>query len=133
MGLLFEWLFCIYLLQKLKTNSMIIDKQESVTIITKQNETFNEFFKNVEDAYDTFKNDHIIVNIFDIHKLIAHDINIFLPLSQKHKASKHSFVIVNDKIAIEEINEHISLVPTLEEAQDIIEMENIERDLELDL
>jgi len=40
-----------------------------------------------------------------------------------------SFVIVFNGINIDNIPEDIVVVPTLTEAKDIIEMENIERDL----
>lgn len=53
----------------------------------------------------------------------------FLKLSNYHRSTKHSFVIVNNSIAIDDIPEEIIVVPTLEEAGDIIEMEDIERDL----
>ena len=50
-------------------------------------------------------------------------------LSQKHKEQKHSFVIVASKIIFDEVNEELSVVPTLKEAHSFIEMEEIERDL----
>jgi hypothetical protein len=53
----------------------------------------------------------------------------FLKLSNYHRSTKHSFVIVNDAINIDDIPEEMIVVPTLEEAGDIIEMEEIERDL----
>ena len=40
-----------------------------------------------------------------------------------------SFVIVATNVSIDEIDEKLIVVPTLQEARDIIEMEEIERDL----
>ena len=57
------------------------------------------------------------------------DILEFLDISNTHKAGGQSFVIVTDKLSYDEVPEEISVVPTLQEAKDLIEMEEIERDL----
>ncbi|MDH3323482.1 MAG: ribonuclease Z, partial [Flavobacteriaceae bacterium] len=41
----------------------------------------------------------------------------------------HSFVIVSDKVNLDGIPDEIIVVPTMQEAYDVIEMEEIERDL----
>jgi hypothetical protein len=48
-----------------------------------------------------------------------------------HRKANKSFVLVTDKVSYDEIPDEISLVPTIQEAMDLIEMEDIERDLEL--
>ena len=40
-----------------------------------------------------------------------------------------SFVIVFDGLNFDDVPDEIIIVPTLEEAKDVIEMENIEKDL----
>ena len=50
-------------------------------------------------------------------------------LSTRHRAAKNSFVIVNNSINPDDIPDEMIVVPTLQEAADIIEMEEIERDL----
>ncbi|KAG1649364.1 Aspartate carbamoyltransferase [Nymphon striatum] len=60
---------------------------------------------------------------------MADDVLEFLELSKSHKATNKSFVVVTDKVAYDEVPEEIVVVPTLQEARDIIEMEEIERDL----
>ena len=52
----------------------------------------------------------------------------FEPLAVLQKKQKKSFVIVAD-IDFDEVSEEIIVVPTLQEGFDIIEMEEIERDL----
>ena len=47
----------------------------------------------------------------------------------KHRATKQSFVIVTNTVNPDDIPEELFVVPTLQEAEDIIEMEEIERDL----
>ena len=57
------------------------------------------------------------------------DINSFLELSNLNKKNKKSFVIVSSEVDFNKISDKISIVPTIQEAHDIIEMEEIERDL----
>ena len=52
-----------------------------------------------------------------------------MPLSAQHKKSKKSFVIVVPDFDYNAIPEKLTVVPSLLEAHDIIEMEEIERDL----
>jgi hypothetical protein len=42
---------------------------------------------------------------------------------------KKSFIILNSNIDIDTISEELRVVPTLQEAEDMIQMEDIERDL----
>jgi hypothetical protein len=48
----------------------------------------------------------------------------------KNKQEKNtSFVLINAAINLDDLPEHINIVPTLQEAEDILEMEAIEREL----
>ncbi len=109
---------------------MIFNKEGSTTIITQEKTTIVEFVKGLEDKYDSLKNDNIIINLFSLDKFTMDDLNEFLRVSNKHKTSKHSFVIVTNKISYDEAPDEITIVPTLQEAYDLVEMEEIERDLD---
>ena len=52
-------------------------------------------------------------------------------MSNTHRQNGHSFVIVTNNIDIDSTPEELIVVPTLIEAKDIIEMEEMERDLNL--
>ncbi|EZH75492.1 ribonuclease Z [Aquimarina atlantica] len=108
---------------------MIFNKEGSTTIITQEKTTIIEFVKGLEDKYASLENDNIIVNLFSLEQISVDDINEFLRISNKHKAAKHSFVIVTNKISYDEVLSEITIVPTLQEAYDLVEMEEIERDL----
>ncbi len=56
-------------------------------------------------------------------------IKTFSDLSKKHKKAKKSFVIVAENIDFNDVPASMLVVPTLLEAHDMIEMEEIERDL----
>lgn len=108
---------------------MIFNKEGSTTIITQEKTTIVEFVNGIESKYDSLKNDNIIINLFSLKQISVEDIHEFLLLSKKHKIAKRSFVIVNDKIAYDDVSSQITIVPTLQEAYDLVEMEEIERDL----
>lgn len=73
--------------------------------------------------------DHLIVNLFTFKNLSTNDVLVFLELSNAHRKRGKSFVLVSDKLNFEDLPDEIIVVPTLQEARDIIEMEEIERDL----
>lgn len=108
---------------------MIIDKDGSITIITQEKTSIIELVKKLDVVYNRYKNDNIIVSLTSLKPISLQEIVEFLQLSNTHRKSKHSFVIVSDKVNLEEMPDEIVVVPTVQEAYDIIEMEDIERDL----
>ena len=108
---------------------MIFDSDGNTTIITQESSSIVELVKKIESTYDRFKNDNIIVSLTSLKMIPKNDIVEFILTSKKHRKAKHSFVIVTDKVNLDEIPNEIVVVPTLQEAYDIIEMEEIERDL----
>ena len=108
---------------------MIFSKKENISIITQENATIIELVAKLTKRYDEFKNDNIIVNLFSVKEIQPNAINDFMLISNQHKAKKHSFVIVSSIINIDDAPEELSIIPTLQEAFDTIEMEEIERDL----
>ena len=110
---------------------MIFDKVGNTTIVYQENISLGNFLKKLEEAYGRIKNDHIVVNLFSFSDLWAGDILEFLAISNKHRSAKKSFVLVTDKVGYDEVPDEICVVPSLQEAHDIIEMEDIERDLDL--
>ncbi|HET8808992.1 MAG TPA: ribonuclease Z [Flavobacteriaceae bacterium] len=79
--------------------------------------------------YNSFQNENVVVNILKYGQLSLEELLSFLKLSDKHRKAKKSFVIVNDTINIDPVPEEMIVVPTLREAEDVIQMEDIERDL----
>lgn len=108
---------------------MIIDRDGNITIITQEKASVKTLVNNIEQAYDKYKNDHLIVNLSSLDKIVLEDIIEFLRLSNNHRGAKKSFVVVSDKANLDNMPDEIVVVPTLHEAYDIIEMEDIERDL----
>lgn len=103
-------------------------KGHSVIIKDTQDEVV-AFLMKVTHEYKTFEKQNIILDVSHCKSISNNDIKSFLPLSKTHKKAKKSFVVVANDIDFNAVPEKLTVVPTLLEAHDIIEMEEIERDL----
>ncbi len=110
---------------------MIFDKDGTTTIVFQENIALTKFLENLKGAYSKIKNDNIIVNLFSFSELTSGDVLEFLQLSETHRSAGKSFVLVTNRVGYDEVPENIIVVPTLQEARDLVEMEEIERDLDL--
>jgi len=108
---------------------MVFDKKGTTTTVFQEDVELSSFLENLNNSYSKIKNDQLIINLFSFTTLTAGNVLEFLELSNTHRATNKSFVLVTDKVAYDEVPEAIIVVPTLQEAQDIIEMEEIERDI----
>ena len=108
---------------------MLIDQDGTISIITQEKATIIELVKKIKALYPKFKKNNIIVSLSSLNTLSLQDIMEFLEVSNSHRSSKQSFVIVSDKIDLDTVPDEIVVVPTIQEAYDIIEMEEMERDL----
>lgn len=87
------------------------------------------FLQKVINQYISFKDYNLILDVTHDKSTDVKSIKTFADLSKKHKKSKKSFVIVAENIDFNEVPGSIMVVPTLLEAHDMIDMEEIERDL----
>ena len=108
---------------------MIFDQDGNITIITQEKLSVVALAKKLSDSYDKFKHNNVIVNLTTLDKISLTELIEFLLVSNKHRAAKHSFVIVTDKVDFDTVPDELVVVPTIHEAYDIIDMEEIERDL----
>lgn len=108
---------------------MIFDKKGTTTTVFQENIALNEFLENLTVGYSKISDDNIIVNLFSFSNLTGGDILEFLEISNTHREVGKSFVLVTSKVTYDDVPDQINVVPTLQEARDIIEMEEIERDL----
>lgn len=110
---------------------MIIDKEGNTTIVIQEHTSLATFRANLEEAYPRLKDEHLIISLSALSAFGPQDVRDFLELSNRHRARGKSFVLVSEAIPFDEVPEEMNLVPTLQEARDLIEMEDIERDLDL--
>lgn len=72
---------------------------------------------------------NLILNLLAIEDVSTKNLKSLKPLSAFYKKAKKSLVIVCKNIDFNEVPSYLNVVPTLIEANDIIDMEEIERDL----
>jgi hypothetical protein len=108
---------------------MKISKKETYTIVSIEEETIKEFVKILENSKLDLNNEHLIIDISEKINTNIKEILLFLSLNNQHQQLGTSFVLIANSENIDEIPEDLNVVPTLIEAQDILEMEAIERDL----
>ncbi|RZJ62781.1 MAG: ribonuclease Z [Flavobacterium sp.] len=104
------------------------EKGKTITIKDTQAD-FVSFLEKVQNDYNSFKDHNLILDISPNKEITLEQVLTFLPLSNKHRKAKKSFVIVVNDFDFNEVPDEMTVVPTLLEANDIIEMEEIERDL----
>lgn len=95
-----------------------------------EGESITDFSSALTKRHEEYKNENVVVDISEFEDLNTEHILSFLELSDRHKMDKKSFVIVNKAVDIDRIPDELVVVPTLQEAEDVIQMEEIERDLQ---
>ena len=108
---------------------MNIEKKENYTLLSSEENSFSDMFSEFKSAIVDLEKEHIILHISDSINIATKDFSLFLDIAVTKKANKTSFVIVNATINIDYLSEEINVTPTLQEAEDILEMEAIEREL----
>ncbi|WP_424494033.1 ribonuclease Z [Salinimicrobium sp. GXAS 041] len=105
-------------------------KKNKYMLIEPQGQSITDFSSVLTKKHEEFKNENVVVDLLNYETAESAHILSFLELSDRHRMEKKSFVLVNAAVDIEKVPEELIVVPTLHEAEDIIEMEEIERDLE---
>ncbi|WP_416442836.1 ribonuclease Z [Leeuwenhoekiella sp. A16] len=109
---------------------MQVDKKETYTILGDEEDGVKEFASFLEFVVPkSFSDENLVIDLLKYDELSLEELLSFLVISNKQRASKKSFVIVNKGIKIDVVPEEIMVVPTLQEAHDVIELEEIQRDL----
>ena len=109
---------------------MKIKKTPSFTILTDEHNDVKDFAKYLEYQIPKyFSKVNIIIDLLKYNAFSLEELLNYITVSTLHRKSKKSFVIVNNAINPDVIPVEIIVVPTLQEGMDIIEMEEIERDL----
>jgi hypothetical protein len=92
-------------------------------------EAIDVFFSELKENFSNFKNSNLILDFSQVVNTDERKILLFSPMCGRQKDQNNSFVIVSEGINLDDVPEEMVVVPTLQEAKDIIEIENIERDL----
>lgn len=106
---------------------MKVKEKNNSIVFKKSSDELDVFINKIMDQKTLFKDKNVVIDLENI-SLRPSQIISFEDLAEVQRLQKKSFVIVAE-IDFDEIDENIIVVPTLQEAFDVIEMEEIERDL----
>ena len=94
-------------------------------IIKPNQENLQEFILNLQE----YKNYNVVVDLTEKSDTTIADLKLFSDISKMQLKRKKSLVLVVKNVNFNTLPKSIFAVPTLQEAHDIIEMDEIERDL----
>ena len=108
---------------------MKVEQKGHTTTIRNTQCSTAEFHQKLNHEYNSFKSQNLIIDLSHDKALTIEDVKLFLEMTKLQNKAKKSLVLVADTINFNVVSKDIILVPTILEAHDIIEMEEIERDL----
>lgn len=108
---------------------MKISRDKNYVLIVSTETTFDNFIETFNNEKLGEVSDHKIIQLSENLNITVNNLLVFLEITNNHRRSGMSFVIICKGIDIDLIPDEINVVPTITEAEDIIEMEAIERDL----
>lgn len=108
---------------------MKVEQKGHTTIIRETKGDIIAFVENISNQYSSYTSQNLILDVTHDNSIKEEDLNIFKDLSKKHFKAKKSLVIVADNIDFDKVSSSITVVPSVLEAHDMIEMDEIERDL----
>ncbi|HPF10232.1 MAG TPA: ribonuclease Z [Flavobacteriaceae bacterium] len=109
---------------------MKITDRGTYTILADDRGSYTEFLPFLEQQMRThFYEQNVVVDLLKYTHISLDELLDILVLSNTHRSGGKSFIIVNDSINPDDVPDELIVVPTLQEAADVVEMEEIERDL----
>jgi len=109
---------------------MKVKTKGNTTVIQDTQGDIALFLQKITEQHNSYKDTNLILDISKHKEATNKEVLLFSKLASLHKKGKKSFVLVmNEDFDFNDTTDKITIVPTLQEAYDIIEMEEIERDL----
>jgi len=109
---------------------MKIDTHENFIIVKENINNFEDFITSLNPKSNVqLSGKNIIIDLLEFDEFSLEKLSLFSELASIFRKYNNSFVIVNNQINLNEIPDDILVVPSLQEAEDIVEMETIEREL----
>lgn len=108
---------------------MKVDTKGHITVIKDTQGDILAFLDKITQQHASYKDQNLILDVSHDKSVDISSIKLFTDLSKLHKKGKKSFVMVAENIDFNAVPKALVVVPSVLEAHDIIEMEEIERDL----
>lgn len=104
------------------------DIQETYAFFKPSTADISLLQEELQGQFSAWQEKHLIIDLMG-HTIPISDLESFEEVVEEHRARKKSFVLVHDQYSYDDLPETLPVVPTVQEAHDLIEMEDIERDL----
>ncbi len=106
----------------------IMNKEKNIIVGPKQ-KSIKDFYIQIQNDYPQLLRKNVIIDLSEMLIGSVSEILLFLNTAKAHIAKGTSFVIIAHGINIDELPDELVVAPTMIEALDIIEMDEIGRDL----
>lgn len=126
------FIFVLYSLNQIKAYTMKVKEKGHTLIITSNEGTLVEFIEKLEQQYESSLVDaNLVIDLTTAsYTVTEEEIEQFESLAIQHmEEANKSFIIVIESIDFNEFDGDLIIAPTLQEAHDLIEMDEIQRDL----
>ncbi len=126
------FIFVLYSLNQIKAYTMKVKEKGHTLIITSNEGTLVEFIEKLEQQYQSSLVDaNLVIDLTTAsYTVTEEEIEQFESLAIQHmEEANKSFIIVIESIDFNEFDGDLIIAPTLQEAHDLIEMDEIQRDL----
>lgn len=108
---------------------MVITCEQEYILFASEGDSFSKFVTDFEEKHKEYREKHLIIQVSDNLSVTEQDFFVFLKYAEEHQKNGTTFVVINSRIDVDKFPETFNVVPTLQEAKDVLEMENIQRDL----
>ena len=110
---------------------MKITEKENYKILVDDKGDLAAFANELTKRHSDFKEFNLVIDLLEQKNLVSEQLLMFLEIATIQLNQKKSFVIVNNNVEIDKVPEDLIVVPTLREAEDVINMDELQRELGL--
>ena len=108
---------------------MKVEQKGHTTVLKHTQNDVQAFAEKITNQYHEFQTQNLILDLSQTKEVSNACLLYFRDFSKKHTKAKKSVIIVTDKVNFDKVTDYLSVVPSVLEAHDMIEMDEIERDL----
>jgi len=105
------------------------DKTNFILLQADEKESIGDFIKALSHHIMSNPDENYVIDLLRFADIDQENIKQLISIQASIHPENYSLVVLIDQLKVEELPEEINTVPTLKEAEDVIQMEMIERDL----
>lgn len=108
---------------------MRVEIKDNIRIIKNHSHTLVDIATLVDNQIKSYLDLSLILDLTFNKNFTKSDLKLFKPIHQSFTQANLSFVIVNDSLNLADNSSKLIVVPSILEAHDIIQIDNIQREL----